>query len=130
MLWQAHHRLPITVHDGAERSWCWVGDTVNGIVTVLANGRGWAWNVGRDDRPLPMLALAQRCCELTGADPGELIEVVPPPARQTVVKRLSTDKLRRLGWRPRVELEDGLQVMLDWVTLFDRDGQMAGEVAA
>jgi nucleoside-diphosphate-sugar epimerase len=31
MLWQAHHRMPITVHRGAERSWCWVGDVVRGI---------------------------------------------------------------------------------------------------
>lgn len=31
MLHQAIHRQPITVHRGAERSWCWVGDTVRGI---------------------------------------------------------------------------------------------------
>jgi nucleoside-diphosphate-sugar epimerase len=130
MLWQAHHRLPITVHDGAERSWCWVGDTVAGIVRVIEYGQGGAWNVGRDDDPVSMLDLAFRCCELTDADPSELIEVVPAPTRQTVVKRLSTHKLRGLGWEPSVELEDGLPVVLDWVRLFDRDGRMIREAAA
>src|SRR5262245_5094359 len=27
MLWQALRRQPIPVHVGAERSWCWIGDT-------------------------------------------------------------------------------------------------------
>lgn len=100
MLWQAHHGMPITVHDGAERSWCWIGDLIDGIVTVLDGGEGGAWNIGRDDAYVSMLDLAQRCCALCDRDPDELIRVVPAPARQTVVKRLATGKLRSLGWKP------------------------------
>ena len=130
MLWQALHRHPITVHDGAERSWCWVGDTVRGVRLVIENTFGGVWNVGRDDATVSMLDLARRCCELTGADPDALIEIVPAPARQTVVKRLSTDKLRGLGWRPLVELDEGLNLMLDWVARFDRDGNYVERMAA
>lgn len=128
MLWQAYHGLPITVHAGAERSWCWIGDTVRGVADVLERTPGGdAWNVGRDDVPVAMLDLARRCCEMVGRDPDELIVEVPAPARQTVVKRLSTEKLRGLGWQPRMELDEGLPVMLDWVRQFDADGRHVPE---
>lgn len=126
MLWQAVHGLPITVHRGAERSWCWVGDTVAGMQLVIERGAGGAWNVGRDDAPVSMLDLAVRCCELTGAS-RDLITIVDPPARQTVVKRLSTAKLRGLGWRPMVDLADGLPRVLEWIRRFDRDGRFVPE---
>ena len=100
MLWQAFHGLPIVVHAGAERSWCWIDDLIAGVVRVIEHGDGGAWNVGRDDDPVPMLDLARKCCALTGRDPDELITVVPAPSAQTVVKRLSTAKLRSLGWEP------------------------------
>lgn len=123
MLWQAYHGMPITVHEGAERSWCWIGDLVDGIVRVVENDEGGPWNIGRDDAYVSMLNLARRCCGLTGRDPDELVNVVPGPARQTVVKRLATDRLRMLGWVPTVELDEGLVRMLEWVSRFDCDGR-------
>ena len=121
-LWQAYHRQPITVHRGAERSWCWVGDTVRGLRLILEHGEHQVYNVGRDDAPISMLSLAERACDLTGAD-RLLIRLVPAPQHQTVVKRLSTDRLRALGWKPTVELADGLPRVLEWVKRFDKDGR-------
>lgn len=118
-LWWAHHGMRITVHRGAERSWCWVGDTVRGIRLVLEGGAHEVYNVGRDDRPLSMLALARKACALADADPA-LIEVVEPPAAQTVVKRLATSRLRGLGWRPTVELDEGMREVYEWVRQFPR----------
>ena len=116
-LWWAHHRMPITVHRGAERSWCWVGDTVRGIRLVLEHGEHEIYNVGRDDRPVSMLDLAVRACLMANA-PGTLIQVIDPPARQTVVKRLATQRLRDLGWEPTVELNEGMMRVLEWVRRF------------
>lgn len=124
-LWWAHHGMPITVHQGAERSWCWVGDTVRGIRMVLEDGDDEVYNVGRDDRRVSMLRLAEMACDLAGA-PHSLIKMVSAPARQTVVKRLSTERLRSLGWVPTVELEDGMRVVLDWVRHYDADGCWVG----
>ena len=53
-------------------------------------------------------------CDLAGA-PYDLIELVDPPGRQTVVKRLATTKIRALGWRPEVSLEEGMQRVYEWV---------------
>lgn len=127
MLWQAHHRMPITVHRGAERSWCWIGDTVRGIRLAIEAADGpvgaqWGtYNIGRDDDPRSMLEIAQLACKLAGA-PEDLIEEVDPPAAQTVVKRLSTDRLRALGWAPTVGLEEGMARVYEWVSRFDADG--------
>lgn len=113
---QAHRRVPIPVHRGAERSWCWVGDTIAAMVAVIERGEVGVdpitghgiYNVGRDDDPRPMVEVARIACDLVGA-PYDLIELVDPPAAQTVVKRLATAKLRALGWSPQVELEDGMR---------------------
>ncbi len=123
MLWQAHHRMPITVHRGAERSWCWVGDTVRGIRLAIEQPDAIVLNIGRDDDPRSMLEIAQTACKLAGA-PDSLIEEVDAPTAQTVVKRLSTDRLRALGWAPTVELDEGIQRVYDWVSRYDTDGAL------
>ena len=121
MLWQAQRRQPIPVHMGAERSWCWIGDTVRAATLALEDGNG-AYNVGRDDTRVTMLDVARHACYLTGADPDEHIQLVDAPANQTVVKRLSTDRIRQLGWKPEVGLADGMERTLEWVRLLDEDG--------
>jgi nucleoside-diphosphate-sugar epimerase len=122
MLWQAHHRMPITVHRGAERSWCWVGDTVRGIRLAIEQPAG-VYNIGRDDDPRSMLEVARLACKLAGA-PEDLIVEVVAPGGQTVVKRLATDRLRALGWAPTVELEDGMERVYEHVRRYDTDGIM------
>lgn len=122
MLWQAATGQEIPVHVGAERSWCYVGDTVRAArMTLEASAAdpafAGAWNVGRDDEPVRMRHVAELACLLTGGDPA-LIRDVPAPGRQTVVKRLGTVRLRQLGWGPQVGLVDGMTRVLAWL----RDG--------
>lgn len=127
MLHQALHNQPIPVHKGAERSWCWIGDTVRATRMILEAAHReplqyvLAWNVGRDDNALPMYRVAQMACDLTGAR-RSLIQLRPAPERQIVVKRLSTGRVRRLGWKPEVELAEGMARVLDYVKGFDKDG--------
>lgn len=109
---QARSREPIPVHRGSERSLCWVGDTVRAMEMTLAT-RG-VWNIGRDDDARPMVEIARIACDLAGA-PYELIQEVDAPARQTVVKRLDTGRIRSLGWTPEVELVEGMSRTLSWL---------------
>jgi nucleoside-diphosphate-sugar epimerase len=118
MLWQAYHRLPITVHQGSERSWCWVGDTVKALRMIIENPSSGVYNIGRDDDPRSMLEIAQRACQLSNVS-EDLIQLVPAPAMQTVIKRLSTDRIRSLGWEPTVELEEGIKIVYEWIKKFD-----------
>jgi len=112
-LYNALHGLPITVHEGAERSWCWIGDTVAAARIVIEHSTG-VFNIGRDDNATSMLDVAKLACIMTGAS-EDLIQVVPAPERQTVVKRLATDRIRSLGWQPRVDLLEGMERTLQYV---------------
>lgn len=126
MLWQAHTRQPIPVHNGAVRSWCWIGDLVRGFRLVIEKGHPGAYNIGRDDDERSMLAIADIAVDLARA-PRSLIQMTMAPGRQTVVKRLSTARLRGLGWKPEVELEEGIEKVYEWVKHFDEDGRWTGD---
>jgi nucleoside-diphosphate-sugar epimerase len=102
-----------------------VGDTVEGIRIVIESGEvsgsakswqagGGIFNIGRDDNETTMLEVAQMACGIAGASEDLIVEVEPPSA-QTVVKRLGTGKLRSLGWRPTVELQEGMERMFEMV---------------
>lgn len=121
MLHQALHRKQIPVHQGAERSWCYVTDTVRAVSAALFDTTPGVWNVGRDDAAVSMLTVAEIACELTGAS-RSLIEEVPAPKMQTVVKRLSTERIRALGWEPEVHLTEGMSRTLEWVRTLDESG--------
>lgn len=120
-LWDAHYGRPLTVHRDAERSWCWIGDTVAGIRLVVEEGdvayTYWQWrdgmgvyNVGQDHAPTSMLDVASLAWDIAAPDAcgDPLVVLVDAPARQTIVKRLSMAKLRALGWAPAVSLEEGM----------------------
>lgn len=114
-LFNALNRQPMEIHRGAERSWCFVSDTVRAMRMVIESGKGGAWNIGRDDDPWPMEAVAKLATTLADAPRG-LVKMVNPPAYgQILVKRLSMQKLRRLGFEPHVELVEGMQRTLDWL---------------
>jgi nucleoside-diphosphate-sugar epimerase len=104
----------INVHKQSERSWCWIGDTVQAVKILVDGGHTGAYNIGRDDNALPLRRVAEMACELVGADTS-LIEMVDPPPNQTVVKRLSTKKMMDLGWTPKVDLLDGMSRTLEFV---------------
>jgi nucleoside-diphosphate-sugar epimerase len=115
MFRQASAREPIVVYRGWERSFCFGSDAARAVVLLLdANATG-AHDVGRDDDPRTLLEIAQIACRLADA-PEELIEVVdPPPGPAPVHAPLHLDRLRELGWRPEVELEDGMRRTLEWL---------------
>jgi dTDP-glucose 4,6-dehydratase len=113
---QALDREPIVVYRGWERSFCFASDAARAVVLLLdANATG-AHDIGRDDDPRTLLEIAQLACRLADA-PEDLIEVVDPPAGPAaVLGRLDLDGLRGLGWRPEVELEDGMRRTLEWLS--------------
>lgn len=120
-LHQAMEGEAIPVHVGAERSWCYISDTVAAVRMILESGLDGAFNVGRDDNACPLRTVAEKACDLVGAS-HDLIADVPAPARQTIVKRLATEKVRALGWVPVVSLDDGMRAVYDWI-VEEKQGQ-------
>jgi GDP-L-fucose synthase len=111
MVQQAERRERIAAFRGEARSWCWIGDVVRAVRLVLESGQEGVFNVGSDGDPVSLMDVARIACELTGA-PTDLIDEVEPPAGRAA-PRISIDRLRALGWRPEVGLEDGLRLLLE-----------------
>lgn len=138
MLWQANTGQQIPVHRGSERAWCWVGDTVAGIRMVIEKGEiatspdQWrrgvgVYNVGRDDNAIPMAEVAYMALSIAHGEDANYSNIVEidPPGMQTVVKRLSNQKLRHLGWEPVVDVREGMEIVFEHVRDFDADGNLA-----
>ena len=111
MLRQAEAREPIPVFRGEARSFCWIGDVVRAIRLVLDAGAGGTFNVGSDGEAVALVDVARVACELTGASHDLIEEVEPPPGR--VMTRIAIERIRALGWRPEVALDDGMRRLLD-----------------
>ena len=115
MLRQALAREPIVVYRGWARSFCFAGDAARAVALLVERLERGAWDVGRDDDLRPLAEVARLACRCAGGDEA-LIEVVDPPeGAASVLASVDADPLRALGWAPRVELEDGIVLTLDWL---------------
>jgi dTDP-glucose 4,6-dehydratase len=109
----AGDRLPVYGDGRNVRNWLYVEDFGRGIGHVLAHGTpGEAYNCGGPDE-CENLAVVQRVLELTGAD-DSLIEYVTDRPGHDRRYSLSSEKLRGLGWEPKVRFADGLERTVSW----------------
>jgi len=118
---QALRGDPLTVYDdgGRTRSFCYVNDTVEGMVRLLHSGEVTPVNVGNPDE-MTIIDFAHKVLELVDTD--STIKFVTPTDVRTKddpkVRCPDIDKARRvLGWQPQVLLEDGLR---QTATYFER----------
>ncbi len=111
----------------AIRPWQHVLDPLSGYLLLaerlFEDGDAWAegWNFGPDESDAkPVEWLADKACELWGPPAQWALDGGEQPHEARLL-RLNTDKAReRLGWRPRVELEQALQWTIDWYRGFER----------
>jgi UDP-glucose 4-epimerase len=100
-------RAPVIRGDGAQtRDFTYVGDIVAANVLGLTSNVTGALNIGTG-RETAVGDLVRRLCALAGYDGEPEREPLPPGevARSALDNSLAAD---RLGWSPRVSLEDGL----------------------
>lgn len=110
MLRQAAEGEPVPAFSGEARSWLWIGDATRAIRLVLESAEDGIFNIASDSAPVPLTETARLACELAGASPELVEELDPPPGR--VAPRVEVERLRALGWRPEVGLEEGLRLTL------------------
>ena len=111
---QALAGRPLTVYgDGSQtRSLCYVDDLVEGLLAVLEGGDDLPINLGTQDE-VTMLELARLVQRLSGTSSG--IEFRPLPQDDPKQRRPDTTRAREiLGWQPRVPLEEGLRMTLEY----------------
>jgi dTDP-glucose 4,6-dehydratase len=106
---------PLPVYgDGMQvRNWLHVSDFASAIGTVLEAGLpGEVYNVGGPDE-CANLDVVRRIIELAGAD-AALIEHVRDRPGHDRRYSLSSERVRGLGWEPRVRMQEGLEQTVAW----------------
>lgn len=105
----------ITIYgDGTQtRSFCYVDDMIDGMIRMM-NCEGFIGpvNIGNPGE-FTMLELAKKIIEMTDSKSQLVFEPLPsddPTQRQPVIDLAKT----KLGWRPVIDLEQGLERTIDY----------------
>jgi len=111
---QALRGEPITVFgDGGQtRSFCFVSDLIDGIHRLLISGIHDPVNIGNPDERT-IMDLVRAILELTGSK--STLEYRPLPVNDPKIRQPDiTAAKSRLGWEPRIGLEEGLKITIEW----------------
>jgi dTDP-glucose 4,6-dehydratase len=109
----AGDHLPVYGDGRNVRNWLYVEDFGRGIGHVLSHGLpGEVYNCGGPDE-CENIEVVKRILALTGRDES-LIEYVTDRPGHDRRYSLSADKLKELGWSPRVRFEEGLERTVAW----------------
>ncbi|HJZ88495.1 MAG TPA: NAD-dependent epimerase/dehydratase family protein [Polyangia bacterium] len=108
---------PLLIHnDGSQiRAWCYVDDIVDGILLALERPEavGQAFNIGNPRSTLTIYNLAREVVRLSSS--GSRIEFVKWDQQDIELRIPNIDKARELlGFRPQVDLEEGLLRTIYW----------------
>ena len=106
----------ITVYgDGSQtRSFSYVQDTVNGIVSLMESKHNDVFNIGNPNE-ITINELASKIIEITNSNSKLINKDLPqddPKQRKPDITKAKT----LLNWEPKVNLEDGLTKTIDWVS--------------
>ena len=115
MVLNALHGDPLPVYgDGMQvRNWIHAGDFARAIGHVLEHGEpGEVYNAGGPDEETN-ITVVRRILELTGAEESQIEHVTDRPGHDRRYS-LSSEKVRALGWEPRVRFEEGLDETVQW----------------
>ena len=124
-VYQALRGQPITVYgDGKQtRSFCYVSDLIEGIYRLMNSDEHEPVNIG-NPQEITILEFAERVRALLGLDVPIIFEPLPQDDPKQRCPDISKAK-RLLAWEPKVNLNEGLKLTLD----FFRQ-QVAAESAA
>jgi dTDP-glucose 4,6-dehydratase len=111
---QALTGQPITVYgDGRQtRSFCYVSDLIEGIYRLMNSDEHEPVNIG-NPQEITILEFAERIRKLLGSE----VPIIFKPLPQDDPKQRCPDigKAKRLlGWQPRVNLDEGLRLTLEF----------------
>ncbi len=111
---QALRGAKLTVFgDGAQtRSFCYVSDLIEGLLLLSESDERYPVNLG-NPAEMSILDFANRVRSRFGNEIG--IEFKPLPADDPKLRRPDIAKARRvLGWQPKVPLDEGLAITIDY----------------
>ena len=124
---QALRGEPLTIYGNGEqtRSFCYVDDTVDGLLRMMESDIEGPVNIGNPIEHT-VLDLAERVLRLTGSRSRLERRPLPPDDPKRRCPDISRAK-RHLQWEPKVSLDDGLR---ETISYFRRELGMSSRMAA
>ena len=117
-----HPRFEIWGSGNQRRSFLYIDDAVDGIISLLKSRYKEPVNIG-SAHPVTIRGLADIAIRCAGSPPIDVCCTFPedrPPEANIigVASRNSNNQLveEELGWKPRYSLEDGLKVTGNWIS--------------
>jgi len=110
---------PVVFGEGTQvRCFTYITDIVNGMEFVRKKGKlGEAYNIA-NNKPLSMKELAETIIKISGKDIKPKLADFSKDTRlkdREIMKRIpSIDKLKKLGWKPETDPEEGLEKAYKW----------------
>lgn len=101
--------------DGRQtRSFCYISDMVDGIIAAMEKGgKGEVYNLGNPDE-FTILELAEKVKSITGT--SSEMEFTDLPEDDPMQRCPDITKARQvLGWEPKVSLEEGLKLLINYL---------------
>ena len=114
-----NNEAPLLFGDGSQvRCFTYIADIVNGIQTVMEKGKkGEAYNIANTEE-ITMKELAELIIKVSGKDLKPKIVGFGKdtrPREREIMKRIpSIEKLKTLGWEPKVNILDGVKKTFNW----------------
>ena len=104
--------LPVFGDGKQTRSFCYVGDLVEGILKLVFSNLNEPVNIGNPNE-MTLLELAELIIKMTGSE--SQIEFKPLPKDDPKVRQPDITKARtKLGWEPKVPLKEGLEKTIEY----------------
>ena len=110
---------PLVFGDGSQvRCFTYIADIVSGIETVMENGaKGEAYNIANTDQ-ITMKELAELIIKVSGKNLKPKVVGFGKETRtkeREIMKRIpSIEKLKMLGWKPEVNIQEGVKRTFNW----------------
>jgi UDP-glucose 4-epimerase len=114
-----NNEAPLLFGNGSQvRCFTYITDIVNGIQTVMEKGKtGEAYNISNTGQ-ITMKELAELIIKVSGKDLKPKIVGFSKETRtkeREIMKRIpSIEKLKTLGWEPKVSVQEGVKKTFDW----------------
>uniref|UniRef100_UPI001EEDEF76 dTDP-glucose 4,6-dehydratase n=1 Tax=Acidiplasma cupricumulans TaxID=312540 RepID=UPI001EEDEF76 len=106
-------KIPIYGNGKNRRDWLYVDDNVKGIIKVMARGKnGEIYNIGSEIE-LENIEIVKKILHIMNK-PESLIKCVNDRPGNDLRYSLDSSKLNALGFKPEVDINEGLNKTIDW----------------